>query len=119
MIQEHNVGATFDRTNNVAIQNLARGQYWLRFFIDRACFVSRVVLSSGVTVSFQSIGTCCMCCQHYVLHVLSVPAHNYDTGVIRRKMLLRGYCTSYQKLACFVLYLKIINNFVKNKLCIL
>ena len=27
---------------------------------------------------------------------------------------LRGYCTSYQKLACFVLYLKIINNFLKN-----
>ena len=33
--------------------------------------------------------------------------------------LLRGYCTSYQKWACFVLYLKIINNFLKNKLCIL
>ena len=32
---------------------------------------------------------------------------------------LRGYCTSYQKLACFVLYLKIINNFLKNRLCIL
>ena len=24
-----------------------------------------------------------------------------------------GYCTSYQKLACFVLSLKIINNFLK------
>ena len=34
-------------------------------------------------------------------------------------ILLRGYCTSYQKLACFVLYLKIINNFLKNKLRIL
>ena len=32
---------------------------------------------------------------------------------------LRGYCTSYQKLACFVLYLKIINNCLKNELCIL
>ena len=32
---------------------------------------------------------------------------------------LRGYCTSYQKLACFVLYLSIINNSLKNKLCIL
>ena len=32
---------------------------------------------------------------------------------------LRGYCTSYQKLACFVLYLKIINNFLKNKVYIL
>ena len=30
-----------------------------------------------------------------------------------------GYCTSYQKLACFVLYLKIINNFLKNKSSIL
>ena len=33
--------------------------------------------------------------------------------------ILRGYCTSYQKLACFVLFLKIIKNFLKNKLCIL
>ena len=32
---------------------------------------------------------------------------------------LRGYCTSYQKSACFVLYLKIINNLLKNKVCIL
>ena len=32
---------------------------------------------------------------------------------------LRGYCTSYQKLVCFVLYLHIINNFSKNKVCIL
>ena len=32
---------------------------------------------------------------------------------------LRGYCTSYQKIACFVLYLKIINNVLKNKVCIL
>ena len=32
--------------------------------------------------------------------------------------LLRGYCTSHQKLACFELYLKIINNFLKNKFCI-
>ena len=31
---------------------------------------------------------------------------------------LRGYCTSYQKLACFVLYLKIINT-LKNNVCIL
>ena len=31
---------------------------------------------------------------------------------------LRGYCTvSYQKLACFVLYLKIINMFLKNNIC--
>ena len=28
---------------------------------------------------------------------------------------LRGYCTYYQKLACFVLYLKIINNVLKIK----
>ena len=26
---------------------------------------------------------------------------------------LRGHCTSYQKIACFVLYLKIVNNFWK------
>ena len=28
---------------------------------------------------------------------------------------LRGYCTSYQKIACFVLYLKISNSFMKKK----
>ena len=31
----------------------------------------------------------------------------------------KGYCTSYQKLACFVLYLKRINTFLKNNICIL
>ena len=35
------------------------------------------------------------------------------------KQTLRGYCTSYQKLACFVLYFKIINTFLKNNICIL
>ena len=28
---------------------------------------------------------------------------------------LRGHCTSYQKLACFVFYLKIINDFLQIK----
>ena len=32
---------------------------------------------------------------------------------------LRGYCTPNQKLACFVLYRKIINTFFENKICIL
>ena len=33
---------------------------------------------------------------------------------------LRGYCTSYTpNLACFVLYLKITNTFLKNNICIL
>ena len=32
---------------------------------------------------------------------------------------LRGYCTSYLKLACFVLHLKIINTFMKNNKWIL
>ena len=31
---------------------------------------------------------------------------------------LMGYCTVNFKLACFVCYLKIINNFVKNNACI-
>ena len=35
------------------------------------------------------------------------------------KVLLSGYCTPNQKLAGFVLYLKIINTFLKNNLCIL
>ena len=33
--------------------------------------------------------------------------------------IIKGYCTSYPKLACFVLYLKIINTFLKNDICIL
>ena len=32
---------------------------------------------------------------------------------------LRGYCTSFQKLACFVLYLNVFNTFMKNNTCIL
>ena len=32
---------------------------------------------------------------------------------------LRGYCTPDQKLACFVLYLKIINTSLKNNICII
>ena len=31
---------------------------------------------------------------------------------------LRGYYTPNQKLTCFVLYLKIINTFLKNNVCI-
>ena len=34
-------------------------------------------------------------------------------------MYLRGYYTPNQKLACFVLYLKIINTFMKNNIHIL
>ena len=30
----------------------------------------------------------------------------------------RGYCTLNQKLACFVLYIKMINTFLKNNICI-
>ena len=33
-----------------------------------------------------------------------------------RSSLLKGYCTSYQKIACFVLDLKIINTFLKNSI---
>ena len=32
---------------------------------------------------------------------------------------LRGNCTRNQKLACFVLYLKIINTVLENNVCIL
>ena len=32
---------------------------------------------------------------------------------------LRGNCTPNQKLACFLLYLKIINTFLKNNICTL
>ena len=36
-----------------------------------------------------------------------------------RDVLIRGYCTPKQKLSCFVFYLKIINTFMKNIICIL
>ena len=39
-------------------------------------------------------------------------------GILHIQNPLRGYCTSYQKLACFVIYLKIINNALRNSLCI-
>ena len=34
-------------------------------------------------------------------------------GILELKILLRGNCTPNQKLTCFVLYLKIINTFLK------
>ena len=34
-------------------------------------------------------------------------------------LILRGNCTPNQKLACFVLYLKINNTILKNNICIL
>ena len=37
-----------------------------------------------------------------------------DNHIKYKSCILRGYCISYQKLACFVLYLKIINKFLKN-----
>ena len=47
---------------------------------------------------------------------------SYFTGAKTQQLLvsvfLGGYCI-YQKLACFVLYLKIINKFLKNKVCVL
>ena len=36
-----------------------------------------------------------------------------------RQLVLRGNCTPNQILACFVFYLKIINTFSKNDICIL
>ena len=41
--------------------------------------------------------------------------HLVKTARIKR----RGYYIPNQKLACFVLYLKIINTFLKNNICIL
>ena len=48
-------------------------------------------------------------------------AHCYQQSLkkVLKHKILRGYCTSYQKLACFVLYLKIIKKYLKNKLCTL
>ena len=51
----------------------------------------------------------------YIAHFI----HKVHRTKLRVTAALRGYCTSYQKLACFVFYLKIINNFMKTKLCIL
>ena len=44
---------------------------------------------------------------------LHIPQRIYE------KVELRGYCTTNQKLACFVLYLKIFNIFLKTDMCIL
>ena len=41
------------------------------------------------------------------------------TAQIGRIRCLKGYCTSYQKLACFILYLKKINTFLENNICII
>ena len=40
------------------------------------------------------------------------------SGSLKFPWCLKGYCTSYSKLACFVLYLKLINTLFKN-ICIL
>ena len=50
-------------------------------------------------------------------HTQHLTFNFWDT--LQTCMALRGYCTPDQKLACFVLYLKIINTFLKNNLCIL
>ena len=46
-----------------------------------------------------------------LLELLNIP--------LRKDTFLRGYCTPNQKLACFVLYFKIIDTFLKNNICIL
>ena len=45
--------------------------------------------------------------------------HTKECIAISVLQLLRGYYIHNQKLACFVLYLKIINPFLKNYMCIL
>ena len=54
-----------------------------------------------------------------IQNVKSVDNIYFSCTFYQQKYVLRGYCTSYQKLACFVLYLKIINTFLKNNICIL
>ena len=57
---------------------------------------------------------------HYTFTFLIDMLHCYHIIIPNQvDVKLRGCCTSYQKLACFVLYRKLINNFLKNKLCIL
>ena len=50
------------------------------------------------------------CLKHHVVCILDVKIAKAKEK-FQWNFKLRGYCTSYQKLACFVLYLKIINNF--------
>ena len=52
-----------------------------------------------------------------ILHV--VPAFFFFLRESDFILLLRGNFTHNQKLACFVLYLKIINTILKNNMCIL
>ena len=71
-------------------------------------FISSVasITYSHTCISFASI-----------LHIVSVYEYvNYFGCQLKWYDLswLRGYCTSYQKLACFVPYLKIINRFFIN-----
>ena len=55
---------------------------------------------------------------HYTFTFLIDMLHCYHIIIPNQvDVKLRGCCTSYQKLACFVLYRKLINNFLKNKLC--
>ena len=57
-------------------------------------------------------------CQLWAVNLASlVHAHSKKYSYISRLNLLRGYCITNQKLACFVLYLKIINTFLKNDIC--
>ena len=57
--------------------------------------------------------------QFYMNLILLYACYSNQLMWKRTLFTLRGHCTSYQKLACFVRYLKIINNILKNKLCIL
>ena len=52
-----------------------------------------------------------------LLLLLKVFINTYQSTLcICSEVTLRGYCTPDQKLACFVLYLKIINIFLKNSI---
>ena len=42
-----------------------------------------------------------------------------ETLILAHLNVLRGYCTPNLELACFVCYLKIVNTFMKNNVCIL
>ena len=66
---------------------------------------SRWSISSGIYQYWHCKHTFRILSDGIRLHESSIrPSFLYD---------LRRYCTSYQKLACFVLYHKIINNFLK------
>ena len=78
----------------------------------QCCPSTRTVYIANSPVDQPSGPHLLMKCLDYLLKSFAISLSWFPCG-------LSEYCTSYQKLACFVFYHEIINNFLKNELCIL